>query len=338
MSERYYIGKAHWLSILHGWSDKYQIVASQAFGKEFFFMPVDESKFNTIIYDQIRTVQPLKSFLLPALEEVTKDQIDEHKPNLFLGVKACDLHSLSIIDKAFGGDFSDPGYKQRRNNSVIVSADCSDPRPSCFCTQVDEKPYAMSGFDLNLSKIWDGLIVEVGSKRGKQLLEGHDKALKEVVKEEAETQAKIRHETVRRVQANNIKYKFADQYQSLFKEYWDSSLWVKHSETCVECGACNHACPTCHCYFLDDVTRKVFTKLRGWDSCHYAGYAVTAGGGTPRPRLSERFRNRYLCKFSYLPANYSQLGCTGCGRCIDACQGKIDMRVLLSELNQGVEE
>jgi sulfhydrogenase subunit beta (sulfur reductase) len=73
-------------------------------------------------------------------------------------------------------------------------------------------------------------------------------------------------------------------------------------------------------------------KLRGWDSCMYSGYAVTAGGGTPRPKLVERFRNRYFCKFKYLPLNYGLLGCTGCGRCVEGCQGKIDMRETLKDL------
>ena len=54
------------------------------------------------------------------------------------------------------------------------------------------QPYRTKGFDLNLSKVWDGYVIEVGSLRGKALLDGHDEILKEVVKEEAEALEKIR--------------------------------------------------------------------------------------------------------------------------------------------------
>jgi ferredoxin len=197
---------------------------------------------------------------------------------------------------------------------------------------VGGQPYPAKGFDLNLSKVWDGFVIEVGSLRGKKLLEGHEGILKEVVKEEAEALDKIRKETVEKVEKQNQEFAFSKSKTDVVSQNWESDVWKAHSETCVECGACNHSCPTCHCYFLDDVTRDKFTKLRGWDSCQYSGYAVTAGGGTPRPRLYERFRNRYFCKFKYLFNNYGMIGCTGCGRCIEGCQGKIDMRVALKDL------
>jgi heterodisulfide reductase subunit C len=163
-------------------------------------------------------------------------------------------------------------------------------------------------------------------------LEGFDQSLKEVVKEEGEALQKLREETTQKVEKQNEEFRFSQEHHDLVSGGWESDIWKKHVETCVECGACTHACPTCHCYFLDDITRAEFVKLRGWDSCQYSGYAVTAGGGTPRPRLVERFRNRYLCKFKYLFDNYGMYGCTGCGRCIEGCQGQIDMRAALRDL------
>ena len=332
MAERYYVGKAHWLSIVHAWLEDYFILATLQDGENLYFAPLQSETVTQVVYDQARPVQPLKTYMLPPLELVSGDQSPQEKPWLFLGVKACDLSALAILDPAFGGDFADPHYEQRRHSSLLVSSDCTVPLPSCFCKLVGGSPYPQKGFDLNLSKIWDGFVVEVGSLKGRQLLEGHEAALKDLVKEEAETLLRIRRETEGKLELANKAFSFSGPNVRLSEEQWEADAWAEHVKTCVECGACNFVCPTCHCYFLDDVTQEAFAKLRGWDSCQYTGYAMTAGGGTPRPALVERFRNRYYCKFNYLPANYSHSGCTGCGRCVDACQGKIDMRQVLTDL------
>ncbi len=331
MNEKYYIGKAHWISMLKGWLDDYHILAPQREAGGLFLRSVTEDNISTIIYDEVRPVQPLKNYLLPPLDKVVGNENREHKPLLFLGIKACDLSALSILDQAFGNEFPDPLYQKRRNETVIVSTDCTQPLEECFCVMVNGNPYPENEFDLNLSKVWDGFVVEIGSEQGQMLLKGHDNIIKEIVKEEINARDKIRKETIQRIKNKNNDLDISDYYK-LISYSWDSDVWKKHSETCVECGCCTHACPTCHCYFLDDVTRKKQDRLRGWDSCQYSGYAVTAGGGTPRPRLYERFRNRYFCKFKYLQDNYNKIGCTGCGRCIEGCQGEIDMRSALKDL------
>jgi len=73
-------------------------------------------------------------------------------------------------------------------------------------------------------------------------------------------------------------------------------------------------------------------RVKYQDSCQFSGYARVAGGATPRPELFERLRNRYLCKYDYRPEALGLVACTGCGRCIDACQGKIDMREVMVDV------
>ncbi len=330
--ERYYLGKAQWGVILRAWTEKYMVIAPHHKDKQLFLKQVNPDQLTTIIYDEARAVQPLKSFFLPPLDEVVGRRIEKKKPWIFLGIKACDLNALSLLDKAFGEDYKDPKYLKRRQDSYIISSDCTQPYNTCCCTWAGYYPYAESGFDLNLSKIWDGFVIQIGSQKGKQLLEGFDEMLKVVVKEEADSLEKTRQQTTEKVIELNKNYKLKKTHKELVSENYHSDAWNKHAETCVECGACNHACPTCHCFFIDDVTRKKYVRLRGWDACQYTGYAMTAGGGTPRPLLTQRFRNRYLCKFRYLDINYRQSGCTGCGRCIEACQGKIDMRETIKDL------
>ncbi len=59
---------------------------------------------------------------------------------------------------------------------------------------------------------------------------------------------------------------------------------------------------------------------------------------TPRPTLFNRLANRVLHKFAYSPQQYSLLGCVGCGRCIDACLGAIDIREVVQDLAARKEE
>jgi ferredoxin len=52
-------------------------------------------------------------------------------------------------------------------------------------------------------------------------------------------------------------------------------------------------------------------------------------------RRFQRLRNRYIKKFSFFPDNINLNACTGCGRCVEACPAKIDIRRILKNL--GVE-
>jgi len=64
------------------------------------------------------------------------------------------------------------------------------------------------------------------------------------------------------------------------------------------------------------------------------GYARVAGGGSPRHKMTERFRNRYLCKFDYMNHNFGEIGCTGCGRCTEACTAQIDFRKAVKNISK----
>jgi ferredoxin len=49
-----------------------------------------------------------------------------------------------------------------------------------------------------------------------------------------------------------------------------------------------------------------------------------------RATQAERLRQRIYHKFSYNPDKYDgQIGCTGCGRCIDVCPAGIDITYIL---------
>ena len=112
-----------------------------------------------------------------------------------------------------------------------------------------------------------------------------------------------------------------------------SQLWSDFAEDCVECGACNFICPTCHCFLLVDVEeRGKFKRFKNWDSCLYPAFARVAGGANPRARRVERRQNRFEKKFDFLISTLGLWGCTGCGRCTEACAGDIDVREVLKDI------
>ena len=98
-------------------------------------------------------------------------------------------------------------------------------------------------------------------------------------------------------------------------------------------------CPTCHCFYLYDTKRKdYFGKMKMWDSCMRMAYAGVAGGGNPRKVLGDRLRHRLMHKLSYFLDRYGINMCVGCGRCVDAESGEVDIRVVLKRLYEELRD
>jgi len=106
-------------------------------------------------------------------------------------------------------------------------------------------------------------------------------------------------------------------------------IWAKYSAKCVSCGACATICPTCTCFLLID--KPGFEKVKQLDACQYPGFERVAGGEDSLSDLHNRFRNRYMCKYVWKPQKFQSVACTGCGRCIEACIGKINKNELFME-------
>ena len=85
-------------------------------------------------------------------------------------------------------------------------------------------------------------------------------------------------------------------------------------------------------------TREEFERMRTWDSCIFGEYHRMAGAGgmkpNPKPEMRNRFGNRFYHKYLYFYDMFEQFGCTGCGRCHDACLGGIDPRNVIKEISK----
>ena len=168
----YYITEKEYQGFLKKLAQDYNLLAPREglCGLEFFTASPDSV--TEIVFPDVRLTQPLKSFIYPPKEIVTSEAASPERKNIVLGAKACDLKALSILDKIFlDPQIVDPFYQTHRDNTIIITGDCTEPREFCFCTLLEGNPFPEAGFDLNISLVDGGVLIEAGSDKGMVLLE-----------------------------------------------------------------------------------------------------------------------------------------------------------------------
>ena len=289
--------------------------------------------------NEIRTCTPIKELLFPLRERAAvfpePAPLEEVKPFAVFGLKACDLRSLEILDKVFMEEgFEDPLYVARRRAMFAIASDCPEPGENCFCNLLDGKPYAENGFDLNVSGVTDGFLIEAGSSKGRRFLLGHTELFGDVPDALLAERVKLRESAAQRLARTHETWPVDVPFRAAVEAGYESDVFDEEARTCVECQACTRICPTCHCFYLYDAKQEeYFAKLKMWDSCMRIGYAGVAGGANPRKRLGDRLRHRFMHKFVWFFDRYGIEMCVGCGRCLDAESGDVDMRRVLRRLS-----
>ncbi len=285
-------------------------------------------------------LSPLKSFLTRSRERVDDFSPEKNnKAQVIVGVKSCDIASLRVQDLVFKNtEPVDPFFASKRDNTTIISSDCNMLWDSCFCTALEIDPYSERGFDLNLSKEADYFVVDVGSEKGQCLIDSNKdlfkKANENQIKNRASNRTVFKNKLKSQVQEKEVPTR-EELIGSVAKRYEDTELWSHFASTCIECGGCNHCCPACHCFVLSDQKKgELKGRFKTWDACLYNRFAVVAGGANPRKHLYERLRNRFDKKFDFFQEVLGSFGCTGCGRCTEACPGKIDIKEVLKRIVQ----
>lgn len=307
-------------------------------GSHYIYTAYDAEAVTPVELNNIRTCMPVKQYLFPLQElaaifpEPVEPPIIE--PFAVFGLKDCDLRSIEVLDKVFlEDDFEDPFYIARRDKMFIISGDCSDPGESCFCNAVNGGPFPEKAFDLNLSQVEGGFLVDIGSEKGKAFVDNNKTLFRPAEKDALRQRGKNRAKAQSVLEEQNARLKEARPDGEAMYETYDSEVYEEQARTCVECQACTRVCPTCHCFFLYDTRQKdYFGKMKMWDSCMRMSYAAVAGGENPRKALGERLRHRMMHKFAYFLDRYDIDMCVGCGRCVDAESGAVDIRDVLVKL------
>ncbi len=316
-------------------------------GEKTVYLPVEEAdqvnyaawaEGKTARLDCLRTVKSAKDVFFPQVENLLRmrmdgKKIEVHQADLLeeefvvLGVRACDLRSFEILDRVFLSDPVDPFYQARREHGTVVTLACSQPDENCFCTNFGIDATDPLG-DATMWLVGDALYLRANTEKGEALLAslpegaGEDK----VEKQQAAT---------RKILENLPfgKLNLAGFDGEHLMEKFDSPKWAELSRACLGCGTCTFVCPTCQCYDIRDFdTGSGVQRYRCWDSCMYSDFTLMAHGNC-RPTQLERFRQRFMHKLVYFPANNEGIyGCVGCGRCLSKCPQSINIVKVIKAL------
>ncbi len=314
-----------------------RVVVPYLNGDKLFFDDFNSAKEDSIELGGIRQSQPFKSFISPVRERMIGTDPTDRRPLIVAGVKGCDLSSLVLQDFVFqDGDVEDPFYVQSRKNTTIIAADCTYAKETCFCMAMEGAPYPRKFFDLSIASVDNYFLVEVGSPKGQKIVDDFRTFFKLVPIHSIDVRQSLRDRVTKQIEGFISKRETPNttKIKGMVKKNYDrTEFWTAMASTCVECGACNLACPTCHCFLLfDEKDASGVKRFRAWDACLYNTFARVAGNHNPRKHLYERLRNRFDKKFEFFPAVLNYFACTGCGRCIEACPGDIDIREVLKGL------
>jgi len=242
--------------------------------------------------------------------------------------RPCDAASIASMKSVFEWEGEeDSFFLEREKKKTIISLACTEGDGACFCTSVGLAPDTTEGSDLLLKETVNGnYLVEIVTEQGALLVEKHQGFFGEGL-EEAKAitpPPKIDHADIEKILA----------WLSEPNNYEDD-LWAAHAGKCVGCGACTFVCPTCHCFdIVDEGNASENERRKNWDACQYDHFTQHAGGHNPRDVQSQRWRNRFMCKFQFYPEKFSTKGCVGCGRCVRVCYVGLDIAEAMEKVGK----
>lgn len=287
------------------------------------------SNISRISYNRAKPATSLKSFFLPVKENVTSDP-SLKKQRIIIGAPNCDIQGLKLLDEIYlDKNFNDIFYSERRENTILISFDCFEKQEHCHCTAYSIKPWTDVDADLAVILVENEIVLRIITDKGKDFISQFS-LVKPLNDKEIISAIDRAHSTTESVLIESNKG--LPDYKTTGKIVKEAgvAIWKKYSAHCVSCGACATICPTCTCFLLID--KPGFEKIKQLDACQYPGFERVAGGEDSLFDLPGRFRNRYMCKYVWKPEKFSSIACTGCGRCIEACIGKINKNELFIEL------
>lgn len=291
----------------------------------------------------LNTVRSAKDFFFPQTENLADfkmegkkieviDVREECEDFVVFGVRACDARSFTILDKVFLADPVDSYYKNRREHGTVVTMACTKPAETCFCGTFGIDPTAPEG-DAAVFSDGESYFFKANNEKGKAFIDSIADMLEEG---DADKLAQVQSNTRKIMQRLPLAKLSTDSFGGeKLMEHFKSEKWAELSESCLGCGTCTFVCPTCQCYDIRDFdTGNGIKRFRCWDSCMYSDFTKMAHGNSRNSQL-ERFRQRFMHKLVYFPANNNgEFGCVGCGRCLSKCPISMNIVKVMKALEE----
>ena len=288
--------------------------------------------------DTLKTVKSPKDVFFPQSEtlytcyregkklSVEPETLKEQDFVVF-GMKACDIKGVEVLDRVFLSDPIDTFYAARRDHGTIVALACHEPEETCFC-KVFGIDAAHPAADVAAWMVEDTLYWKPETEKGQKLTEKLADILEKADDAGSETAVTEEEEKIRAI-IEELPYthlSLEGWNGDVLMEKFESPLWEELYKPCLACGTCTFVCPTCQCYDIKDYdTGHGVQRYRCWDSCMYSDFTMMAHGNN-RTSQKERFRQRFMHKLVYFPANNDGMySCVGCGRCVEKCPASLNI-------------
>jgi Fe-S-cluster-containing hydrogenase component 2 len=273
--------------------------------------------------------QSWKQFLHPPRQRLWSSdgaESDEPPRYAFIGVRACDLSAITILNGVLGAaSHPDQGFVGRLKRIFVVAVNCTEPGGLCFCASMGTGPHVGPGYDLALTEriAEDGCtyLVDAGSDGGADVL------------------AALPHRDADRSEIDCARTAVSEAARHMGRHMPDGDLrelltvsresphWQDVASRCLTCGNCTMVCPTCFCTSTEDITDLTgehAERWMHWASCYELDFTYLHGGSV-RQSGESRYRHWITHKLGTWHDQFGSTGCVGCGRCIAWCPTGIDI-------------
>ena len=287
--------------------------------------------------ETLKTVKSPKDAFFPQSENLYTVQREGKKLSIepqalkeqnfvVFGMKACDIQGVKVLDNVFLSDPIDSFYAARREHGTIVAMACHEPEESCFCKAFGID-CAEPAADVATWMVEGELYWKALTEKGEALTKAVESLLVEADgadAEKLEAEKNAIHTIVEKLPYSNLSLEGWNG--DALTEKFNSPVWEELYKPCLACGTCTFVCPTCQCYDIKDYdTGHGVKRYRCWDSCMYSDFTMMAHGNN-RTSQMQRFRQRFMHKLVYFPANNDGMfSCTGCGRCVEKCPQSLNI-------------
>ena len=284
--------------------------------------------------DALKTVKSPKDAFFPQSENLYTCYKDGKKISIkpeelqnenfvIFGMKACDVKGIEVLDKVFLSEPVDTFYAARRANGTIVAMACNEPEETCFCKAFGID-CADPAADVAVWMVEGELYWKAVTEKGQALTKAVEALLAETDEAKVEQTKKAINEIVEKLPYSDLSLEGWNG--EVLTEKFDSPIWEELYKPCLACGTCTFVCPTCQCYDIKDYdTGHGIKRYRCWDSCMYSEFTMMAHGNN-RTSQMQRFRQRFMHKLVYFPANNDGMySCVGCGRCVEKCPASLNI-------------